>query len=38
MFRVFGWLVRPGGSHASKDGEIMVLRHEVYRSNTRLSG
>ena len=29
MFRVFGWLVLLGRSQASKDGEIMVLRHEV---------
>jgi len=29
MVRVFGWLVLPGRSQASKDAEIMVLRHEV---------
>jgi putative transposase len=29
MIRVFGWLVLLGRSHASKDAEIMVLRHEV---------
>jgi hypothetical protein len=29
MIRVFGWLVLLGGSEASKDAEIMVLRHEV---------
>jgi putative transposase len=29
MFRVFGWLVLLGRSQASKDAEIMVLRHEV---------
>jgi hypothetical protein len=29
MIRVFGWLVLPGRSEASKDAEIMVLRHEV---------
>jgi hypothetical protein len=29
MVRVFGWLVLLGRSHASKDAEIMVLRHEV---------
>ena len=29
MIRVFGWLVRAGLGQASKDGEIMVLRHEV---------
>jgi putative transposase len=27
--RVFGWLVLPGRSQASKDAEILVLRHEV---------
>ena len=27
--RVFGWLVLPGRSEASKDAEILVLRHEV---------
>ena len=31
MVRVFGWLVLPGRSQASKDAEIMVLRHEVAR-------
>jgi hypothetical protein len=29
MIRVFGWLVQLGLSQASKDAEIMVLRHEV---------
>ena len=29
MIRVFGWLVLLGGGEASKDAEIMVLRHEV---------
>ena len=29
MVRVFGWLVLLGRSRASKDAEIMVLRHEV---------
>ena len=29
MFRVFGWLVLLGRGQASKDAEIMVLRHEV---------
>jgi len=29
MIRVFGWLVLPGRSQASKDAGIMVLRHEV---------
>jgi hypothetical protein len=29
MVRVFGWLVLLGRSQASKNTEIMVLRHEV---------
>jgi putative transposase len=29
MIRSFGWLVLLGRSQASKDAEIMVLRHEV---------
>jgi hypothetical protein len=29
MVRVFGWLVLLGRSQASKEAEIMVLRHEV---------
>jgi len=29
MIRVFGWLALPGRSEASKDAEIMMLRHEV---------
>jgi putative transposase len=29
VIRVLGWLVLPGRSQASKDAEIMVLRHEV---------
>jgi hypothetical protein len=29
MIRVFGWLVMLPRSQASKDAEIMVLRHEV---------
>jgi hypothetical protein len=29
MIRVFGWLVLLGRSQASKDAEIMVLRHEI---------
>jgi hypothetical protein len=29
MIRVFGWLVLLGRNEASKDAEIMVLRHEV---------
>jgi len=29
MVRVFGWLVLLGRSQASKDSEIMVVRHEV---------
>jgi putative transposase len=29
MIRVFGWLMLLARSQASKDAEIMVLRHEV---------
>jgi hypothetical protein len=29
MVRVFGWLVLLSRSQASKDAEILVLRHEV---------
>jgi putative transposase len=29
MARVFGWLVLLGRTQASKDAEILVLRHEV---------
>src|SRR5215467_11570604 len=29
MIRVFGWLILLGHNQASKDAEIMVLRHEV---------
>ena len=29
MVRVFGWLVLLGRSQASKDAEILMLRHEV---------
>jgi hypothetical protein len=29
MVRVFGWLVLLGRSQASKDAQILVLRHEV---------
>jgi putative transposase len=29
MIRAFGWLVLLGRSQASKDAEIMVLRHEL---------
>ena len=29
MVRVFGWLVLLGRSGASKDAEVLVLRHEV---------
>jgi hypothetical protein len=30
MIRVFGWLVLLGRSQASKNAEIMMLRHEVW--------
>ncbi len=29
VVRVFGWLVPPGCSQASKDTEVLVLRHEA---------
>jgi hypothetical protein len=29
MIRIFGWLLLLRRSHASKDTEIMVLRHEA---------
>jgi hypothetical protein len=29
VIRVFGWLALPGRSQASKDAEIMVLRHDL---------
>lgn len=29
VIRMFGWLVLLGRSQASKDAEIMVLRHEA---------
>ena len=29
MVRVFGWLVLLARSHAAKDAEILILRHEV---------
>jgi hypothetical protein len=29
MVKVFGWLVLLGRSKASKDAEIMALRHEA---------
>jgi len=35
MIRVFGWLVVLGRSQASKDAEIMVLRHEVMCCDAR---
>jgi putative transposase len=40
LVRVFGWLVLLGRSQASKDAEIIVLRHEVMvcRSETRFRG
>jgi len=33
MVRVFGWLVLLGRSQASKNAEIIVLRHEVVGSS-----
>jgi putative transposase len=38
MVRVFGWLVLPGQSQASKGAEIMVLRHEVLVLRPRVTG
>ena len=32
MIRVFGWLVLLGRGQASKDAEIMVVRHEALLS------
>jgi putative transposase len=32
MVRVFGWLVLLGRSQASKDAEILVVRHEALLS------
>jgi putative transposase len=29
LARVCGWLVLPGASSASKDAELLVLRHEA---------
>jgi hypothetical protein len=36
MVRVFGWLVVLSRSQASRDVEIMVLRHEVRCCGVRL--
>jgi hypothetical protein len=33
MIRMFGWLALLGRSQASKDAEILVLRHEVMVPN-----
>jgi hypothetical protein len=33
MIQVFGWLVLLGRGEASKDAEIMILRHEVALSS-----
>jgi hypothetical protein len=38
MIRVFGWLVLLGRSQASRDVEIMVLRHEVAVLRRQVSG
>ena len=35
MIRVFGWLVLLARSQASKDAEILVLRHEVAGRDVR---
>ena len=32
MVRVFGWLVLLGRSQASKDAELLVVRHEALLS------
>lgn len=37
MVRVFGWLVLVGRSQASKDAEILVLRHEAIGLASRIS-
>ena len=34
--RVFGWLVLLGRGQASKDAEIMVVRHEALLSRTEV--
>ena len=36
MIRVFGWLVLLGRSQASRDVEIMVVRHEALLSRTEV--
>jgi hypothetical protein len=38
MIRVFGWLLLLGRSQASKDAEIMVLRHEVTVLRRQVTG
>ena len=38
MIRVCGWLALPGRSQASKDAEIMMLRHEVMVLRRQVTG
>ncbi|HEX9538687.1 MAG TPA: hypothetical protein VGA04_11015 [Streptosporangiaceae bacterium] len=38
MMWVFGWLMLLGRSQASKDAEIMMLRHEVAALRRQVTG